>query len=489
MTDCRTMEGRPQPPDLSYPGAMAASPEQRAPRQGPCDGQGEGQNPGCCGAGERGRLVCLLMLCNSVLYVNRANMAVAVTFMYSEDQLGDRAKVLAAFYCGYPIVQVIAGHWSTRHGGKRVLLVAAVLWSVATLLVIPAYYLGPWAVCAARALVGLSEGVNYPAQTALLSAWIPLNERGSAFSILASGESIGTVVAMLGCAYLAQIAGWQAIFFISSGLGVLWTCAFAFFTAPTAEASKWITATELEYIQRHRGDLSLSAPPAWKAVPWSQFFRSRALWAIIVPHICFNWGYFLLLNVLPDYFQAALHTDYDDMGILSLLPYASLFVFDVLWGRLADKFLLERLKLRLATVRKISTTVGLGGAGVFFLLLRSVPECSAEPCPSRPRAVGLVIGAVAIGGASFSGVQVNFLDISPRFAAQLMGISNTLASFPGIFGVMSLAWFGGSFSATFAFAAGMELFGAVWYLLLGRAEDQHYSKARTGQLCSEDSRL
>merc|ERR1712217_33194 len=166
------------------------------------------------------------------------------------------------------------------------------------------------------------------------------------------------------------------------------------------------------------------------------------------------------------------------------MPYLALFVFDSIMGYVADHILLQRLGLRLRYVRKICTFVGLGGAGLFFMLLRSIPVCgAASACPTRPYAVVCVIGAVSIGGASFSGFQVNFLDISPRYPSQLMGISNTLAALPGIFGVMSLAWFHGSFKNTFAFAACMEMFGAIWYVLLGRAEAQQYGpSARSARL-------
>ena len=43
-----------------------------------------------------------------------------------------------------------------------------------------------------------------------------------------------------------------------------------------------------------------------KPVPWGLFLRSPAVWAIIVAHFCFNWGYYTLLAWLPSYFEMAL---------------------------------------------------------------------------------------------------------------------------------------------------------------------------------------
>jgi ACS family sodium-dependent inorganic phosphate cotransporter len=43
-----------------------------------------------------------------------------------------------------------------------------------------------------------------------------------------------------------------------------------------------------------------------RPVPWGLFLRSPAVWAIIVAHFCFNWGYYTLLAWLPSYFEMAL---------------------------------------------------------------------------------------------------------------------------------------------------------------------------------------
>lgn len=46
--------------------------------------------------------------------------------------------------------------------------------------------------------------------------------------------------------------------------------------------------------------------------------------------------------------------------------------------------------------------------------------------------VGLTF-AVGLGGCAWSGFPVNHLDIAPRYASILFGISNCLATLPGIF--------------------------------------------------------
>lgn len=48
--------------------------------------------------------------------------------------------------------------------------------------------------------------------------------------------------------------------------------------------------------------------------------------------------------------------------------------------------------------------------------------------PGRAEAIGLLVLAVGINSAIFSGHQVNHIDISPRFAATLMGITNGIGN-------------------------------------------------------------
>ena len=45
----------------------------------------------------------------------------------------------------------------------------------------------------------------------------------------------------------------------------------------------------------------------------------------------------------------------------------------------------------------------------------------------------LTIG-VGLGGISLAGFSINHIDIAPRFAGVLMGITNTAGTLPGIIG-------------------------------------------------------
>ena len=70
---------------------------------------------------------------------------------------------------GYLLTQIAGGVWADRFGGKRVLAFGVVWWSLATALTPVAANLGLPVLLAARACMGIGEGVAMPAMNTLLS--------------------------------------------------------------------------------------------------------------------------------------------------------------------------------------------------------------------------------------------------------------------------------------------------------------------------------
>ena len=74
---------------------------------------------------------------------------------------------------GYLLTQVAGGVWADRFGGKRVLAFGVIWWSLATALTPLAANLGLPVLLAARACMGIGEGVAMPAMNTLLSRCDP----------------------------------------------------------------------------------------------------------------------------------------------------------------------------------------------------------------------------------------------------------------------------------------------------------------------------
>jgi len=83
---------------------------------------------------------------------------------------------------------------------------------------------------------------------------------------------------------------------------------------------------------------------------------------------------------------------------------------------------------------------------------------------------GSMVGAFALGGWGS-----NHMDLAPRHAGTLMGITNTAGTVPGIIGVfvsgLILEWTG-SWILVFQVAAAINVFGLVFYLIFVSTKKQ-----------------
>ena len=92
------------------------------------------------------------------------------------------------------------------------------------------------------------------------------------------------------------------------------------------------------------------------------------------------------------------------------------------------------------------------------------------PIESAGAAIAIMCAGNAIGACVTGGFAVNHMDVAPRHAGTLMGITNTAGTIPGIIGVYVsglILQATGSWALVFQVAAGVTLFGLVFYLIFG----------------------
>ena len=426
-------------------------------------------------------VVLLLAICNVSLYLSRANISIAVLYMLPKGSPWMK-WVLAGFYVGYTLSQIPAGYFASKHGGKAVLAAAVTVWSIATLLCVPALKAGPFLLVVCRFLIGLAEGCNYPAQIALVASWVPAGERTRAWAFLSAGETIGTIGAMLSSPSLKAAYGWPSIFYLSGIFGFVWLAAFAFLASRSPETHKFISAAEREHIVESRlqilsgdGDEEEGEVGFWD-VPWRAFFRSRAFIGLLITHFCYNYQYYLALSLGPDFFYTHFNVDISKpssgIGFYACLPYVVLFCTMNAAGFLADWFhSLKRggsshahdatlvlgggVKTRLldddeqgepgndvdakhvsmTVVRKGMNTAGLLGCAIFFGLLGShAVQHSGTGKVALRHAVALLTAGIGIGGFATAGYWANYHDLSAKYSSVLIGVGNSIATIPGVIG-------------------------------------------------------
>jgi hypothetical protein len=133
------------------------------------------------------------------------------------------------------------------------------------------------------------------------------------------------------------------------------------------------------------------AGPSQGRVPWGLFFASKPVWAVIVAHFCFNWGYYTLLAWLPSYFELSLGLNVESSSLLTLIPYIAMTCMTPFVGPVADGLVQNGWKVtnvrKLAQVRSIPLACSFRFVGymdqvcLFWLELLSVLRC-AVPFPA-----------------------------------------------------------------------------------------------------------
>lgn len=405
-------------------------------------------------------LVGLCALATVICYVDRINISVAVIPM-AEDLGWDKTRmgmVLSAFFYGYLATQVLGGWLADRFGGKVVLGAGVLLWSLFTILTPPAAMTGLVVLFLTRVAMGIGEGVAFPSIYSLFSRWLPAQERSRAIALNMSGIPLGTILALVLTPWIVVRWGWETAFYAFGAVGFLWWIFWHLWGSASPDQHPSISRRELEHIRA--GTLTASEI---RTVPWRALLSHSAVWAIIVSHFCNNWGAYVLLSWLPTYVNQALGVELAAVGLYTMLPFLMSAVGMNVAGWFADR-LLER-GLSITAVRKLLQTIGFGGAATVLLVIGHVT--------SAPLAMFLMSIATFLAAMAISGFGANHLDIAPRYAGVLMGISNTAGTVPGIVGVTVTGMIldaTQSWVLVFSLAAAVYLVGLVVWLLFATGE-------------------
>ncbi|HTY56749.1 MAG TPA: ACS family MFS transporter [Candidatus Binataceae bacterium] len=406
-------------------------------------------------------VVGLFFLSTVLCYIDRVNISVAIIPMARDRGYDPAAQgvVLSAFFWGYLVSQLLGGWMADRFGGKPVLAFGVAIWSLATFLTPPASA-SFTTLLMVRVLLGIGEGVNFPAIHSLAARWTRVSERARTLALNLSGIHLGSVLALVATPPLILALGWPAVFYVFGALGAVWLIAWSVMAANSPEDSPAVTSHELAEINADRPQVERVG-----SVPWRRIFSEKAVWAIILAHVCNNWGLFILLLWMPTYLHRMLGVPMARVGNYALIPWLATFITSNLGGWACDGLLARGWSV--TAVRKLMQTLAFSLGAMPLLIL---------PAIHSPAAAVVLLTISAMSSAlAFSGFGVNHLDVGPRYAGVLMGISNTAATVPGIVGVAItgvILQATGSFAMVFYLTAAIYFIGLGGYLLWGSGEQK-----------------
>ena len=410
---------------------------------------------------ERHKLVALCVAASFISYIDRVNISVAAIAMQGQYAWSETLKgvVLSAFFIGYLLFMVPSGWLANRYGGKRVLGFAVLWWSVFTLITPIAAGISFPALIAARILMGAGEAAMFPAAYNLYSRWVPATERSRAVSLMVGGIPLGTLFALMSSGVLVEHFGWPAVFYVFGAVGLVWCVLWRKFAYDQPADNPHLGVEERALLVVPSDKKAAAKPP----VPWRQLLSSSAVWALIINHLCSNWILYMLLAWLPSYFSKGLGLSIQNAGLYAAAPWLAMCLSGIASGWLADRWI--HAGTDPTFVRKFMQITGLLGAAAFMWQARSVT--------SPDVALALLCGALGALAMTWGGFISNHLDIAPRYADVLMGITNTAGTIPGVVGVAVTGWLvdtSGTYTAAFVLAACVNVAGAFVWLLFATAK-------------------
>ncbi|KAK0396404.1 hypothetical protein QR680_001706 [Steinernema hermaphroditum] len=417
------------------------------------------------------------------IYAMRANLSVAIVQMTTdtetivngtkktvEAEFRDwnsvtQGTILGAFFYGYVLTQMIGGIWAHRSGGKMVFFIGIFGTAAFTVVTPPLAILGKFAFIGARFMEGLLEGVTYPAMHVMWSNWAPALERTRLATFAFSGSYFGTVLAMPLSAIIGDHFGWSFVFYFFGVIALLWCVVWTKCVYEFPQEDPMISTDELTLLQKD------AVGHGVYVVPWKKMLLSKPVWAVVWAHFCENWGFYTMLTALPRILSDLASYKLEKAGFVSALPYLLMGTVLLMSGQFAD-YLRKMRHWETVAVRKLFCVGGFLGQGIFMLL--------ATFSTNSVYLIVFLTLSIGLGGLPWASFSVNHLDLAPQYAGHLMGVSNTVATLPGMISpiIVGFVVSDGSeqqWHVIFYLTAIVYFLGAVLYGLFGSGEKEEWA--------------
>ncbi len=412
-------------------------------------------------------LVAVLLFVSVVInYLDRANLSVAAPQLAKDIGFDDTQKgwILAAFGWTYAALQVPGG-WLVDRIPPRVLYpVAIALWSLAT---IGLGFVGSVAgLIGLRLLVGALEAPSYPINSRVVTTWFPERERATAVGFYTSGQFVGLAFLSPLLYALQNAFGWQMVFYVTGGVGVLWAAMwYGFYREPTE--SRAANAAELALIREGGGfvDLAEKQKQTGGGFRWADLaivLSHRKLWGLYLGQFCLTSTLWFFLTWFPTYLVDFRGMNFIKAGLLGSLPFLAAFVGVNCSGFLSDRFVRAGWSLGLA--RKLPIITGL-------LISSSIIGANYVESPA------LVIFFLSLAFFGNGLASITWSLVSAIAPERLLGLTGGMFNFVGNLAsvgvpiVIGQLVTGGDFAPAITFIAATALAGAICFgLVVGRVE-------------------
>eukprot|EP00759_Apiculatamorpha_spiralis_P012115 PhF_6_TR19194/c0_g1_i1/m.28227 len=353
----------------------------------------------------------VLWWCIFANFLNQADrilMSFAIVPITEEFHLSytTRGWILSSFAIGYIVTQMISGPVCVTSGSAlKVLCNAVACWSVCTLLT-PFFVVGlssgwvfPLIVC--RACMGLAEGFCWPAAYHAVNSHTPVEGRSKATAILVAAGTVGMLcgVGLGGFHWFNQFVGLGIV-------GLLFSFIMRFSISTYASQANPQPKSMLSFLNVF---LALA--------------KRKEMVAIYVAHFAGNCVLYLYFTWMPTYIHDVHNVPASSVSMLAI-PLLCAAISGPIYGSLCDWVVHKKYAISLRSARVLMTAVSLLGPAVVALLMPHVTSAAG--------AVVLYSLSAICTSAHGAGYMANHGDVFPQQTGLTFGLSNTIATIPGL---------------------------------------------------------
>ena len=332
-----------------------------------------------------------------------------------------------------------------------------------------------------RVLVGLGQGATFPVALNIITSWASTQEIGIVIALSSGGQYLGAILANSVSGILAAsnfLGGWPSLFYVFAGLGVVWSILWFIFVRDSPQDSKCMSESEKHFLRVHslpKTDVKISE------IPWKSILSCGPVWSTIIFHGCNCYSYFMLLSDLPKFIVEVLHFNIKDSGFIGSVPYIMTWLGFIISGRISDVVISKGMLSKVVT-RKV--------VGIFSMFIPGVLLFFSTFFNDKLPILVFMNLAMFFQGFVNSCMYVNYTDLSPRFAAILCGLGNTLCALLGIVGPVIVGFLINGipledttklkhrWQIAFASASLIWALGSIQFCVFGSATVQSWNKEK-----------